>query len=156
MESAELIASRHPFLEGMCKQHLRSLAEAAIRASFAEGECIFRQGEPAHRFYLIQKGRVIVTARIPTHSRAVIQILGAGDALGWSWLFEPYRWHFDAWSEEPTETIAFHAASLREQCEDDPRLGYELMKRVSRVVIDRLHATRLQLLNAYAPKEVEM
>ena len=156
MRSDELIMAPHPFLEGMCEEHLRSLSEAAMHASFAEGECIFREGEPANRFYLIEEGSVFITSRIPGHSQIVIQTIGAGDALGWSWLFEPFTWHFDARADEPTRALFFHAAELREQCEEDPKLGYELMKRVSRVVIHRLQATRLKLLNAYVAQGVEM
>ena len=125
----------------MCEQHLRSLSEAALRASFAEGEWIFREGEPADRFYLIQEGSVFITSRMPGHSQIVIQTVGSGNALGWSWLFEPYRWHFDARVDDPIRALFFHAALLREQCEEDPKLGYELMKRVSRVAIRRLQAT---------------
>ena len=156
MRSDELIVSPHAFLEGMCEEHLRSLSDAAMRASFAEGECILREGEPANRFYLIQEGSVFITSRVPGHSQIVIQTIGTGDALGWSWLFEPFTWHFDAGADEPTRALFFHAAQLREQCEEDPKLGYELTKRISRVVIHRLQATRLKLLNAYAAQGVEM
>jgi CRP/FNR family transcriptional regulator, cyclic AMP receptor protein len=156
MRGDELIVTPHPFLEGMCEQQLRSLSEAAMRASFAEGEWIFREGEPADRFYLIQEGSVFITSRMPGHSQIVIQTIGTGDALGWSWLFEPYTWHFDARVDEPMRALFFHAAFLREQCEEDPKLGYDLMNRVSRVVIHRLQAARLKLLNAYAARDVEM
>jgi CRP-like cAMP-binding protein len=127
-----------------------------MRASFAEGELSFREGEPAERFYLIQEGGVFITSRMPAHSQIVIQTVGTGDALGWSWLFEPYTWHFDARVAEPMRALFFHAAFLREQCEEDPKLGYDLMNRVSRVVIHRLQAARLKLLNAYAARDVEM
>ena len=153
MRGDELIVTPHPFLEGMCEQQLRSLSEAAMRASFAEGEWIFREGEPADRFYLIQEGSVFITSRMPGHSQIVIQTIGTG---GWSWLFEPYTWHFDARVDEPMRALFFHAAFLREQCEEDPKLGYDLMNRVSRVVIHRLQAARLKLLNAYAARDVEM
>jgi CRP/FNR family transcriptional regulator, cyclic AMP receptor protein len=156
MRADELIMARHPFLEGMCEEHLRSLSEAAMQASFAEGACIFREGKPANHFYLIQEGSVFIMSRMPGHSQTVIQTIGAGDALGWSWLFEPYTWHFGARADEPTRALVFYAARLREQCEEDPKLGYELMKRVSRVVIHRLQATRWKLLNAYAARDIEM
>ena len=81
MRSDELIITPHPFLEGMCEEHLRSLSEAAMHASFTEGECIFREGEPANRFFLIQDGSVFITSRMPGHSQIVIQTIGAGDAL---------------------------------------------------------------------------
>ena len=156
MRSDELITNPHPFLEGMDREHLRLLSESAMRANFAEQEVIFRQGEPADRFYLIQAGSVFISSRIPGRGQITIQTIGSGEALGWSWLFEPYRWHFDAWADEPTRALYFHASLLREQCEQDPKLGYELMKRVSRVVIHRLQATRLKLLRACAAGGVEI
>jgi hypothetical protein len=82
MRADELIVAPHSFLEGMCEQHLSLLSEAAMRASFAEGEWIFREGEPANRFYLIQEGSVFITSRTPGHSQIVIQTVGSGDALG--------------------------------------------------------------------------
>jgi CRP/FNR family transcriptional regulator, cyclic AMP receptor protein len=156
MQADELMLAPHPFLEGMRERHLRSLREVAMRKNFAEGEWIFRGGERADRFYLIEEGSVIITMRMPTHSQIVIQTLGTGDAVGWASLFEPYRWHFDARADEVTCTLSFNAVRLREQCKEDPELGYELMKRVSRVLIDCLQATRLKLLNAYAARDVEM
>jgi CRP/FNR family transcriptional regulator, cyclic AMP receptor protein len=156
MRSDELIANPHPFLEGMDRQHLRLLSESAMRANFAEQEFIFRQGEPANRFYLIQAGSVFITSRVPGRGQVTIQTIGSGEALGWSWLFEPYRWHFDAWADEPTRAVYFQSNVLREQCEQDPNLGYELMIRVSHVVVQRLQATRLKLLQACAAGDVEI
>jgi CRP/FNR family transcriptional regulator, cyclic AMP receptor protein len=156
MRSDELMRNPHPFLEGMNPEHLKLLSELAMRANFAEQELIFRQGEPADRLYLIQAGSVFITSQIPGRGQITIQTIGSGDALGWSWLFEPYRWHFDAWADEPTRTVYFQANFLREQCEQYPKLGYELMTRVSRVVILRLQATRLRLLRASAAGDVEI
>ena len=156
MRSDELITNPHPFFEGVDREHLRLLSGSAMRADFAEQETIFRQGEPANRFYLIQTGGVFITSRIPGRGQITIQTIGSGEALGWSWLFEPYKWHFDAWADEPTRTLYFPAAYLRERCEQYPQLGYELMTRVSRVVIQRLQATRLRLLAAIAAGDVEI
>ena len=73
MRSDELITNPHPFLKGMEQEHLRLLSESAMRANFAEQEMIFRQGEPADRFYLIQAGSVFITSRIPGHAQITIQ-----------------------------------------------------------------------------------
>jgi CRP-like cAMP-binding protein len=73
-------------------------------------------------------------------------ILGAGDVLGWSWLFPPYLWHFDARAATPTTAIFFYGTRLRELCDENHDLGYELMKRVSEIVIKRLQATRRELV----------
>ena len=156
MKVDELTVPLRPFLQGMHKQHLRCLSEIGMRTNFAEGEWIFREGERADRFYLIEEGSVIITSRMPIHSHIVMQTLGAGNAVGWSGLFKPYTWHLDARADEPTRVLSFRAARLREQCKRDPELGYELMQRVGYMLIERFQAARLKLLNAYAVAAIEM
>ena len=58
-----------------------------------------------------------------------IQTVGPGSMLGWSWLIPPYRWSFDARAVAPTSVIVVDGERLREACESDLKLGYELMKR---------------------------
>jgi len=69
--------------------------------------------------------------------------------VGWSWLVPPYHWLFDARAVEPTGAVVFDGLCLRGKCEEDPRLGYELMKLVSQVMFSRLVATRVRLLDLY-------
>ena len=66
--------------------------------------------------------------------------------LGWSWLFPPYYWHFDARALQPTKAIFFYGTWLRENCERDHDFGYELIKRVSAVVIARLQTVRKRVV----------
>jgi hypothetical protein len=90
---------------------------------------------------------------VPGKNAVTIQTLGPGEALGWSWLFPPYRWHFSARSGAFTEAIALQARALREYAEENHDFGYELAKRVGQVILDRLQATRLRLVNFYGPVE---
>ena len=85
----------------------------------------------------------------PTRGPVVIETLGPGEVLGWSWLFPPYRWHFDAQAVEPVRAVALDGGCLRGKCEEDPRLGYELTRRFAAIMMDRLQATRLRLLDVY-------
>ena len=86
---------------------------------------------------------------MPNKGPAVVQTVGEGDILGWSWLTFPYRWHFDARALRPTRALSFDGKCLREKCEEDHDLGYEILKRFANVVTERLEATRLQLLDIY-------
>jgi CRP-like cAMP-binding protein len=140
------IVSKHPFLEGMEPRLLSSLTEAAMLYEFKKGEVIFREGDIANRFFLIRSGKVALESREEEREPHLIAYLGAGDVVGWSWLFSPYYWRFDARAVEDTSAIFFYGTRLREQSEADTALGYELMKRMAQVVIQRLQATRLQLL----------
>ena len=146
--SLEEIVAQHPFLRGISPAHLAILTDAAMLAQFDAGELLFREGDPANRFYLIREGQVVLESSAGESGAVPIQVIGAGDVLGWSWLFPPYSWRFDARTVEPVQAIFFYGTRLREQCESDHGLGYELMKRMAAVVIQRLQATREQLLQA--------
>jgi CRP/FNR family cyclic AMP-dependent transcriptional regulator len=139
----------HPFFAGLCIKHLCILTESASRAAFASDEYLFRECEPANRCYLIQKGRVALEAGDPPGSPTLIQMLGPGDVLGWSWLFPPFAWHFSARAVEPVKAIALDAGHLLSAGEADHDFGYELMKRVSRLVIGRLQASRSHFVAKY-------
>ncbi len=141
--------SEHPFLAGMSATHLQVLADSAMLMEFAAGELIFRESDVANRFYLIREGEVSLESADENEIPHLLQNIGAGDVLGWSWLFPPYYWHFDARATKPTTAIFFYGTRLREQCESDPVLGYDLMNRMTKVIIDRLQSTRKQLLNGY-------
>ena len=144
--SIEKIIATHPFLQGMSPHQLRLLSDCAMAEQFHAHELIFREGDPANRFYLILKGKVALESHAADGQRVRIQTIGEGEVLGWSWLFPPYFWHFDARALEPTEAIFIYGTPLREECESDHELGYELMKRMAEVMMRRLQATRRHLL----------
>jgi CRP/FNR family cyclic AMP-dependent transcriptional regulator len=122
-----------------------------MRAEFTAGQVIFRKGEAANRFYLIEYGKVALESS--AHDEVVrIDEVGAGDLLGWSWIFPPYIWHFDARAIEPTRAIFLYGTILREYCEADPTLGYELFKRMSEVMTRRLQAARVKLSESMQKK----
>jgi CRP-like cAMP-binding protein len=140
----EAAVAAHPFLFGVSPRHIRLLADCAMRSEFKTGDVIFRKGETANRFYLIERGKVVLES---TSGDQVVTIdeIGPGDLLGWSWIFPPYIWHFDARAAEPTRAIFLYGTILREYCENDPALGYELFKRMSEVMMRRLQAARMKL-----------
>src|SRR5690606_22131800 len=126
-------------------QHLRILVNSAMHVHYAAGEQIFREGDPANRFFLILSGKVRIESSVQGYGFVPIQTLGPGDDLGWAWLFPPYRMHFSSFAIEPTQAIFFYGTRLREQCEENHELGYQLVKRIAQVVIHRLLATEQRL-----------
>ncbi len=114
---------------------------------FERGELLLREGDPANRFYLILRGKVLVESHASDRGDTPIQTVEGGDVLGWSWLFPPYYWHFSARAVESTEAVFLHGTPLRDECEADHDLGYELVKRMAEVMMKRLQATRRQLLD---------
>ncbi|MEO6182454.1 MAG: cyclic nucleotide-binding domain-containing protein, partial [Verrucomicrobiota bacterium] len=136
----------HPFVKGMKTEYLAILARHAREAEFIADQMIFRQNENAHQFYLILEGRVALESYVARTDDIPLQIVTAGDALGWSWLFPPFVWHFQARAIEPTKAIFLDGASLLVDCEEDHSFGYQLMARIAQVVVQRLEATQKRLL----------
>jgi CRP-like cAMP-binding protein len=137
---------QQPFFKGLNSQQLQLLAASALEMKFETGATIFEEGSPANRFYLILKGRVVLSSEMEDRNVIPIQSLGPGEDLGWSWLFPPYSMHFSARAQEPTTAIFFYGTRLREQCEQDHELGYQIMKRIAEVATESLRATQRRLM----------
>jgi CRP-like cAMP-binding protein len=144
---ADLTATSHAFA-GVERRHLDLLAGCGATARFAAGEYLFRTGEPADRFYLIRRGTVALDL-VAAGRELTIETVHEGEIAGFSWLFEPFHWMFDARAVEDTRAIAFDAVCLRGKCDSDHELGYQLMRRMAALAVARLQATRLQLLDVY-------
>src|SRR5437773_7052989 len=140
----------HPFLAGMNPTQLALLTDCAIPVQFKKGQTILREGELANRFYLIESGKVVLESGEDFGDPVIVETIGAGDLLGWSWMFPPYVWHFTARASEPTRAIFFYGTILREYCEHDSSLGYELFKRITPITLKRLQAARRKMLSVHA------
>jgi CRP-like cAMP-binding protein len=149
----EAAVAAHPFLVGVSEHHIRLLADCAIRTHFETGQVIFREGEAANRFYLVEQGEVVLEAEGAGDKRIAIETIRDGDLVGWSWLFPPYVWHFSARATKPTTAIFFYGTILREYCEKDHTLGFELFKRMGEVMTRRLQLARTRLLQAYSEND---
>ena len=151
MKSLCDIIAEQSFFRGLSADHLRQLADNAMQTRFAADELIFREGDFANRFYLIVAGKVALEAPDCLGKVTCFQTVGASELLGWSWMFSPAIWHLHARALEPTEAIFFYGTRLRELCETDHDLGYEVFRRVSEVMMQRLHTTRRRLLETHGP-----
>lgn len=138
-----------PIFAGMQPSQLELIAGCARNQHVAAGTLLMREGEPANVFFLIRHGTVALEVHGPGRGALLIETLHAGEVVGWSWLFAPYRWHLDGRTRETCDLVAFDGACLRGKCEEDHELGYQLMKRFAANMVDRLQSTRMQLLDVY-------
>jgi CRP/FNR family cyclic AMP-dependent transcriptional regulator len=137
----------HPFLKGMSSRHIEFLALCATPTEFEAGQTVFLEGDPANGFYLIETGKVVLEGKTNGGNSVVIDSVSAGQTLGWSWLFPPYLWHFDARATEACNAMCLSGILLRQHRDDDLTLSNELFKRISEVVVRRLQATRAKLIS---------
>jgi CRP-like cAMP-binding protein len=149
MEKLDSLLAAHPFFQDLSQPHIQLISGCASNVHFDAGQFVFREGEDADQFYVIRHGKVSLEIFAPDRGALTIQTLGVGDVLGCSWLFPPYKWQFDARALELTRATALDGTCLRTKCEEDYELGYRLGQRFARVVMQRLQATRLQLLDVY-------
>ncbi len=147
MQTLEPFLAEHPFFKGLKPEYLKLVTGCASNVRFEAGTYIFREGEEASQFYLIRQGKVALEIFAAQHGPITIETIEGGEVLGWSWIFPPYRWHFSGRVFEPTRAIALDGKCLRAKGEADHDLGYELMKRVAQIMMERLQATRIRLLD---------
>ena len=149
MEGLERILGEHPFFAAFAPGHLKLVSGCARNCRFAAGEYLFHEGGPANEFFLIRHGKVAHEIAAPGRAPMVYETIGDGEISGASWLVPPYRWMFDARAVTLTRAIGIDAACLRGKCEADHHLGYEMMKSFVPILVQRLHAARLQMLDVY-------
>ena len=137
----------HPFFVDLPDEVVAAVAPLAVPVDLERGQVLGREGDPARRFYALRSGRVALEARAADRPPAVLETLQGGDLVGWSWLLPPYRWHFDAVAVEPVAAFAVDGVLLRAEMDADPVLGYAVTSRFLPVIVDRLQATRLRLLD---------
>jgi CRP/FNR family transcriptional regulator, cyclic AMP receptor protein len=149
METVGDLLESHPFFTGLSRYALDLIAGCASNVHFDEGSRIFDQGEPASLFYVIRHGRVALEVHSPAKGPLIIDTMDEGEVLGWSWLIPPYQYFASARAVTPVRATAIDGACLRDKCEADPGLGYQLLKRVTTVMFHRLQSTRIRLLDLY-------
>ena len=148
--SIEQLLAEQPYFKGLSASQLAAVTGCAKNVRFEAGEPLIREGEDANEFFVIRQGKVALEASALA-GPITIQTLGDGDVVGWSWLVQPHTWRFGAIAMGLTRAISLDGECMRKKCEEDHDLGFELLKRFSFLISERLEATRLQLLDVYSP-----
>jgi len=134
MKTIENLLKAHHFFKGLDPRYILLIAGCGKNAVYQKGEYIAREGEAANHFFIIRKGKAGIDILTSGQGPIIVQTVSEGDIFGWSWIIEPHYWRFDARAIETTRVLALDGRCLREKCEKDPRLGYELLKRFSYVL----------------------
>lgn|SRR5688500_7023009 len=149
MNMLAIAVEGQPLIESLAPEQRTLLMECAHEVQAEAGSFLLREGAAANHFYIITAGQVALEVHEPGTGTIIIETLGPGEVLGWSWLFAPYRWHFDVRVLEELSAVAFDGRCIRGKCEADPVLGYRLMEQFARVMMERLQATRFRLMDLY-------
>ena len=143
------LMENHPVFHDFPKAFVKELAECTWEMEFQKDQYIFWSGGDAEYFYFVRDGAVDLIAQTEEQGRVTIETLESGDVLGWSWLYPPHRWHYDAQATKPTHVIVLDGKRVLEKCRANHELGYELMSRFGRIMLERLMYTRKRLLEEH-------
>ena len=150
IENLRRLLDAHPFFHGLAPEQVEVLVGCASNRVLPAGAMLFTEGAPADQFFLLRAGRVALEVHVPNRGPLVFETRDGDGVLGWSWLVPPYRWHFDARVVSEVRFLAFDAVCLRGKMDADPVLGYALMQRFLPLVVERLQATRVRMLDLFA------
>jgi CRP-like cAMP-binding protein len=153
MRNLESIIESHPFFKGLDKPYLELITGCASNVRFEAGEFIHRQHEEANTFYLIRQGKVALEVCPPGREPITLQTVNEGEILGWAWLVPPYHWHCDVQALELTRAIALDGKCLRNKCQQDHSLGYEMLSRLLPMIGQRMEQSQIQLMDVYGRRQ---
>ncbi len=141
-----------PIFKGIEETYLKKLAALGQEVVYAKGHVIFREGEESKALYILRDGQVSLDMSINTGQgqgihQAVVDTAKKGSAFGWSALIDPYKYTLTATSLGPVSLIVFEADKLRTLLDSDVNLGYQVMKKMAKLIASRLEHTRSLLLS---------
>ena len=149
MQTLEPIVAELPLFKGLKPEHIKLISGCASNARYDAGTFVGREGHPADKFWVLREGRMALQIHAPGRGPLTILTLGENDAVGWSWLVPPYQLRFDIHVVQTTRALVFDGKCLRGKFASDPELGFELLQRFSQVILRRLDAMSIQLLDLY-------
>ncbi len=150
-QSIENYLSTHAFFSELDDNFMKFLSDSATELKIKKGNVLFQQGERADKFYLLRNGQMSVQVPALMGPTLEIQILGKDQILGWSWLISPYRWNFQARALEDSDLLEFDGSGILARCEENPKFGYELLKRFAALMSERLDAARQKMMDEWNP-----
>ena len=150
MKTVTQFVREHSLFAGMDQDQVDYVAGCGQLRRFKEGDYLTRENDPADYFFLLLEGRALIETHQHNLPAAPLLTINANDIVGWSWLIPPYRYQFDARATTNLRTVELNGRCIRDKCEGDPALGYELLKRLASVMVSRIHGARFQLLDVYS------
>ena len=143
--------SAHEFFSEFSDDDLKFLCECSSMREIKKGQILFRQGEHADKFYVVRSGRISIQMPAIMGPTLEIQAVEEDQVLGWSWLISPYKWNFQTKAEEDSELLQFDGVAILARCEQEPKFGYELLKKFAGLMSVRLNAARQKMMDEWNP-----
>lgn len=126
-----------------------ALAKKAVSKTYLAGEEIFEENEAAYAICVLLEGRVGLMMDVGNDRRLTVSTVEPGEIFAWSGLVAPYHFTSTARAVEDCTVAIFKSEDLGRMFDENPRLGYRVMRQISFLIAQRLRDTHLQLLGLF-------
>lgn len=150
-KSVKQVLAAAPVFSGLSEEYVDRLAAHAAEIQVENGTCLFRGGDPARHFYMLIDGEISIEIPAVTGPTLRVQRISPVRVLGWSWLLPPFKWSFNARAEADSRLLEFDGEAVLADCESDPAFGYEVIKRFSALMAERLDAAHRKMMEQWSP-----
>ncbi|MGO8837715.1 MAG: Crp/Fnr family transcriptional regulator [Limisphaerales bacterium] len=132
---------------GLPPPDLEKIADVSVVKALEKGDYLFREGDPARGFYVIQRGAVNVHRVNAAGKEQIIHIFRAGDSFAEAALATAMGYPADARALEPTQVLLVQKAGILELLKRQPELGLRMLGSMSghlRALVEQLEDLALK------------
>jgi CRP/FNR family transcriptional regulator, cyclic AMP receptor protein len=155
VENHETILAALPLFKGLKPEHIQQIAAGATVVQYDAGEFLGRAGDTADSFWVVRQGRVALETHSVGRAPLTLQTVSTDDVIGWSWLIPPNVLRFDIHALTATRALKIDGRRVREACAHDHELAHVLIERIAQVLVRRMEALSMQLMDVYGVPDGE-
>jgi CRP-like cAMP-binding protein len=158
------------FFSEVKPEKIEKIARMAEIMEFQADDVIFRYNEPAAHLYGVLAGEVglsivfkdkvlktdieyeqaIQASFVEEEKSIMVDTVQPGQVFGWASLVGPGRRTVNATCLAASRIVALPAAELRIMLQEDPAVGYAVMKKMSDIIAKRLKKRTEKLIETWA------
>ena len=137
---------------GLSDNELERVANLSVEKQYEAGTTIFSAADSAEELFVVQEGRIAVQMTLPetgdlASRRITVDVVTKNEIAGWSAILEPYKYTFTAVCMQHTVVLSISGIKLRSLLRDNPKIGYEVMEGLAKVMAAGLNDTRQVLIS---------
>ena len=116
---------------------LAKIADNVDVLRFDRDDIVFKQNEPAERFFMLVKGSILLQQTITDKVTACLDNIKPGYSFGWSAMIADALYTSDAVCVEPSQVFSLKRSKSMKLFDQDPSIGYNLHKQLLVIIKDR-------------------
>ncbi len=136
-----------PLFHDLTDAQLAQIKTVLEPCHFAQGQVIFKQGQPAINLYILASGEVVVNYKPYDGPSLTVSYIQPGGVFGWSAALGRDCYTSTAQASVDSDALCLRGYNLYQFCESDPETGEVIMERLASVIAERLHSTYAEILS---------